>query len=85
MLLADDNGRELVEDERGLEGGGAMEVLRAAIEALIVVFVLVVAAAEGLVALVVDEIEDDFLRILVEGGLFVEEERDVFDPVAGLV
>ena len=85
LLLADDKGRELVEDERGLEAGGAMEVLREAVVVLAVVLVLAGAAAGALAALVVDDIEDDFLTVGFGGGLLVEEERDVFDAVVGLV
>lgn len=66
-LPADDNGRELVEDERGLEAGGAMEVLREALGVVVVAagFALGAVVVVPGFALVVDDIEGDFLMVEV--------------------
>lgn len=82
MVLIVDKGLELVEDERDLVAGGAMDVLREATDVLVVMLVLVVAVA-GLAKLVVDE----FFLVGVEGGLLADDDRDdvVLGPVVGLV
>jgi hypothetical protein len=84
-----DKGRELVDDERDLRAGGAMEVLRAAVAVLVVlpVLVTVVVVVLGLAELVVDEVEGVFLTVGVGGGLLVDEDRDDdgFEVVVDLV
>lgn len=89
-MLVVDNGREPVDNESGLEAGGAMDVLRAVVELVVVLVVVVdlVATVDGLATLAVDEVEGIFLTVGAEDGfVVVDEDKDDcgFEAVVGLV
>jgi hypothetical protein len=84
LAVVDAEGRELVEDERDLVAGGAMEVLRAAV--VVPAGLEAVVVGEGLAELLTDVPEGVFFTVGVGGVLVdVDMDDDGFEAGGGLV